>query len=335
MYLARKFIGGKVHYFIRETYRHRGQMCSRELFSLGTDPRRFIVYPGGNAYYIDETLTDALDAQGVESDAEDLDDLFWDFLRPRIRDKLEPFRRREKASRRSRREPAAVDPPTAFHPFDRRRILFLKTGQMDQRGLDRLPAGMLRVLAGKSRDEIEQMFLDMERILRAGEVKKYVFAIFDLQSFFRQPFARKNPELLDPLEVDAHFIEMLCRLNGDADFWAGVERQDGLHEYLVRYAVMFFDYEYQRPAFMQDYLRDFIRRHRQFRPPPPPQSHVSMAEAGDVFEAAPEALTQMSCRDLTRLFRRRAQDLHPDKGGDSTQFIRLTEAYRTLMRRKK
>ncbi|HHP7233880.1 MAG TPA: J domain-containing protein [Desulfobacterales bacterium] len=333
MYLARKIINGKIHYFIRETFRHHDQMCSRELFSLGTDPRRFIVYPGGNAYYIDETVTEALDAQGVESDFEDLDDLFWDFLRPRIRYKLEPFRLREKRSRRAREAPAAVNEPRAFHPFDRRRILFLKTGQMDQRGLDRLPSGMLKVLVGKSRDELEQMFLGMEGILRAGDVKKYVFTIFDLQSFFRTPFARKNPEILDPTEVDDHFIEMLCRLNGDGEFWSGFEREEGLHEYLIRYALMFFDYEYENPGFMQDYLRDFRNRHREFHPPPQPG--VPMQEAGDVFEETPEALTKMSCRELTRLFRRRAQDLHPDKGGDSKQFIRLTEAYRTLMRRKR
>lgn len=333
MYLARKIINGKIHYSIRETYVRKGQRCSRELFPLGTDPRRYIVYPGGNAYYIDETVTDALDDQGVDSDLEELDDLFWDFLRPRIRYKLEPFRLREKRARRARETPAAVNEPTAYHPFDRRRILFLKTGQMDQRGLDRLPSGMLRVLVGKSRDELEQMFLDMERILRAGEVKKYVFTIFDLQSFFHQPFARKNPELLDPDEVDAHFVESLCRLNGDADFWACLNRDEGLHEYLVRYAVMFFDYDYENPAFMQDYLRDFTNRHRQFRPPP--QSGVPMKDAGEVFEETPEVLQKISCRELTRRFRRRARDLHPDKGGDAREFIRLTEAYRMLMRGKK
>jgi len=335
LYLARKIIAGEIHYFIRESYRRHGQMHSRELFALGTDPRRFIVYPGGNAYYIDEAVTDALDSQGVDADTAALDDLFWDFLRPQIRYKLEPFRLREKRSRSSRRRPATVREPTEFHPFDRRRLLFLKTAQMDQRGLDRLPKGMLRVLEGKSRDELEQMFMDMERLLPEREVKKYTYCIFDVQNFFRQPFARKNPELLDPLKVDAHFVDMLCRLNHDAAFWAGVEREEGLHEYMVRYAIMYFDHDYESPAFMQDYLRDFIRRHRQFRPPPPPQTAVSMTEAGDVFEEAPETLTQLSCRELTRLFRRRAQDLHPDKGGDSKQFIRLTEAYQTLMRRKK
>jgi DnaJ-class molecular chaperone len=42
----------------------------------------------------------------------------------------------------------------------------------------------------------------------------------------------------------------------------------------------------------------------------------------------------MSRVELTRQYRRQAQRLHPDKGGCQTRFVRLTEAYRSLMRRR-
>jgi curved DNA-binding protein CbpA len=42
----------------------------------------------------------------------------------------------------------------------------------------------------------------------------------------------------------------------------------------------------------------------------------------------------MSRRELIRLYRRKAQELHPDKGGDQDQFVRLTEAYQDLIKRK-
>jgi predicted 2-oxoglutarate/Fe(II)-dependent dioxygenase YbiX len=38
---------------------------------------------------------------------------------------------------------------------------------------------------------------------------------------------------------------------------------------------------------------------------------------------------------LSRLYRRRAQELHPDKGGDHETFLRLTAAYHKLLRVKK
>ena len=42
----------------------------------------------------------------------------------------------------------------------------------------------------------------------------------------------------------------------------------------------------------------------------------------------------MSRRNLARLYRRKAQELHPDKGGDHDQFVRLTRAYNELMKSK-
>ncbi len=62
MYFALKTIKGGTRYFIRESYRDGKCLRSRDLFDLGTDPSQYIVYPGGNAFYIDETVDDRLRA---------------------------------------------------------------------------------------------------------------------------------------------------------------------------------------------------------------------------------------------------------------------------------
>jgi hypothetical protein len=156
--------------------------------------------------------------------------------------------------------------------------------------------------------------------------------IFDLQRFFPQRFAVQSPEFLDPAEVDARFTEEVCRLNADAAFWRGMDPGEGLSEHLVRYLVMYFDHDYAAASTADDYLRDFMNRHRthQARPAAP----VSMAQAAAIFEQTRDRLKQMSRSELARLYRRRARDLHPDKGGDSARFVQLTEAYHKLLRAK-
>jgi hypothetical protein len=332
MYLARKQIGGKTHYVIRESYRQQGACLCRDLCELGADPSRFIIYPGGNAFYIDEAVEERIRSRGSKPAADEMESIFWPFLRPEIRIKLDPFRRREHRARSSRRPPEA---PRDFdaHLFDKRRIHFLKTGRMDQGAMDRLPAVLFRRLRDKSRDEIEQGFMEMESILRPREYKAYTYAIFNLQQFFHQRFARDTPELLDPDEVDGYFIEEICRLQGDASFWAGMDAGDRLSGYLVRYVLMYFDHDYAPRSAAAEYIWDFMNRHRDYRPPA--AVVISMQEIAAVFGQSREALKKMSRRDLGRLFRRRARELHPDKGGEHEGFVKLNEAYQRLLRTKR
>jgi DnaJ-class molecular chaperone len=42
----------------------------------------------------------------------------------------------------------------------------------------------------------------------------------------------------------------------------------------------------------------------------------------------------MNKKDLTRLFRQRAKELHPDQGGNHERFIELSGAYASLLARK-
>jgi hypothetical protein len=304
------------------------------LFDLGTDPARFIVYPGGNSFYIHESVEERLNALNVYPEHHEVEDIFWCFLDPDIQRALETFRNRQMCARK-RRVPKTgkTDAVDRFHIFDRRRILYLKCGQTDLRNIVRVPRALFQVLKDKSRDETEQMIMEMERILEARELKTYAYAIFNLQNFFSEWFARSAPKMLDQEKVDEHFLEEICRLNGDPVFWAGMESGDGLHEYLVRYLLMYFDYDYAPESFIEEYIRNFINSRRDYRPPLKFRK-ADLDEAGVLFKETPAALKKMSRRDLVRRYRQRIQKLHPDKGGDSERFIKLTRAYQELLRSK-
>lgn len=334
MYLAQKKIKGRTHYAIRESYRQNRMFLSRDLFDLGTDPARFIVYPGGNSFYIHESIEEQLNALNIFPEHHEVEDIFWRFLDPEIRRALEIFRNRQ-MSAKSRRIPKTNKTPAKdqFHIFDRRRILFLKCGRTDQRSIARAPRVLFQVLKGKSRDEIEQMIMEMERILGARDLKTYTYVIFNLQKFFNEWFARTAPKMLDPEKVDEHFLEEICRLNGDPGFWGGMEFCDRLHEYLVRYAFMYFDYDYATESFIEEFIRNFINSRRDYRPPLKFRK-ADLDEAGALFKKAPEALKRMSRKDLVRRYRQRVQKLHPDKGGDHDRFIKLTRAYHELLKSK-
>lgn len=332
MYLASVTEGGRKQFYIRESFLGGGVYRHRDLFKLGPAPGGYIIYPGGNSFYVDEAVEDAIRGRGIETSQEDLEEIFWPFVDPEIRHKLEPFRRQERRLKDERKIKQAPL-PESLHLFDKRRLHFLKFGQMQQRSLDHLPASAIRRLQQKSRDEIEQSFMQMESVLRPREIKAYCYVIFNLQQFFTQRFAKDTPEFLDQDEVDRHFLQELCTLDADPSFWSGITSDGRLHDYLLRYLLMFFDHDYGARSLAEEYLRDFMNRHREYRPPE--SITVSMEEAGRIFGKGREALKKLTRRDLGRLYRRRAQELHPDKGGSHESFLRLTAAYHRLMRTKK
>jgi len=335
LYLAQTTISGETCYFIRESYPYGGHFLSRDLFDLGPDPGRFIIYPGGNSFYIDAIIEDRINALGKKADPEKLEDIFWRFLHPEIRRILEPFRSREKRHQANRKKSRPLEDPDArAHIFDKRRTHYLRFGQTDQGNIARLPQKLFRMLQNKSRDEIEQMFMDLERELAVREYKTYVYVIFDLQQCFHESFARSYPQMLSQDQVDAHFIEQICRLNTDRFFWAGMSPGDGLNEYLVRYALMYFDHDYAPSSFMDEYLRQFISNRRGYRPPYK-NSTFTLKAASVIFGHSKEDLKKMSRKELARQYRQKAQKLHPDKGGDHNKFVKLTEAYHDLLRTKK
>ena len=335
MYLAFEKINGKTHYFIRESYRLENQFLSRDLLELGLDPGGYIIYPGGNSFYIDQVVEERLSAKGASVDPDELEDIFWPFVQPEIRRVLEPFRAREKrhqADRRKRKPAEKI--ATRLHIFDRRRMHYLRFGRTDQRDIGRLPLKFFRILHNKSRDEIEQTLISLESVLSPREYKAYVYVVFDLQQFFYESYAKNAPQSLSSEKIDAHFIEQVCRLNADRSFWAGMKSGDDLHNYLVRYVVMFFDYDFAPRSFMADYFRQFVNNHRDYHLPPKTGA-FTLKKASAAFDESVEKLKKMSRREFARLYRLRALQLHPDKGGDHDKFVNLTEAYHALLKTKK
>ena len=335
MYLATINVNGQTRYIIRESYQQADLFLSRDLVDLGPDPTRYIIYPGGNAFYIDEQIEDRLIELGADKNLDELEDIFWRFVDPEIRRVLEPFRCRAERHRTQRKKKAAPggENTAVLHIFDKRRVHYLKFGQTDQRHIGRMPLKLFHGLCEKSRDEIEQRFKDMEAALHPREYKTYTYTIFNLQQHFLESFAINNPQMLNQEKVDEIFIEQVCRLNQDPLFWAGMQTTDRLNDYLVRYVLLHFDYDYAPGSFLEDYLRQFINRHREYRAPFKSQA-ASLKEASSILGEPQADLKKMSRRELTRLYRRKAQELHPDKGGDHDRFVRLTAAYKELINRK-
>ena len=335
MYLARKNIKGVTHYSIRESYPEGDIFLSRKLIDLGTDPAAYLIYPGGNAFYIDPVIEERLARLGVTYRNYDLENIFWRFVDPDIQHALTFFRNRENHSRKSRNiKEKAKRNESPVHIFDRRRLHYLKFGRMEQGYLCLVPEKFFNILCNKSRDEIEQQFLDMEQQLHPREYKAYAYVIFNIHRFFTESFAQKRPQYLKQSDVDAYFIEEICGLNQDRTFWAGLQNGGSLHEYLIRYLLMYFDYDFVPRSWAEDYIRHFINSRRDYHPPPN-AAGMTLKEASFIFSESKEVLKQMSRRQLVRLFRRRAKELHPDKGGDQGKFVRLSHAYHMLLRTKK
>ncbi len=323
------------HYYIRESYQDGDDFLSRDLIDLGTDPAEYIIYPGGNAFYIDAAVEAHLDKLGVTPQETDLEDIFWRFLDPNIQRALAYFRHRENRSRaehKSKEKLENVELPV--HIFDKRRLHYLKFGRMEQGYLWLIPQKLFDILRHRSRDEIEQQFLEMELQLNPREYKAYAYVIFNINQFFTESFAKKKPQDLQQGAVDEYFIDEICKLNQDHIFWAGLQTTTSLHEYLIRYLMMYFDYDYAPRSWVEDYIRNFINSRRDYQSPFKAGS-VTLKEASSIFGESREVLKKISRQELVRLFRRKAQELHPDKGGNHEKFVDLTQAYHVLLKSKK
>ena len=334
MYLAEHTINGRKKYVLRDSQYDPDSNCwqSRDLYDLGRAPWDYIKYPGGNSFYVDERVSEQLDAQGVEHDPCELEELFWKFIRREIRQKLEPFHCRGLRAKRQNVKGENFG-EQQIQVFDKRRIYYLRCGIVDQRKISSLPLKYFKVVLNKSRDEIEQYLIQLEKSLNPREYKQYTYVIFDLQRYFAGSSARLIPQALDQKELDKYFLKDLYRLHRDEFFWDGFKKENRLHEYLVRYAVMFFDYEFDGGSAWEEYLQNFINLKR-FHRPPPLQATVSMTVVVEIFGVSEDDLKAMNKNDLTKLYRQKAHELHPDKGGEHDSFVRLAEAYKQLLKEK-
>ena len=131
MYLATNRKNRTASYMIRHSFLDGDIYKSRDLFDLGKDPARFIVYPGGNGFYIAPEVEDAIEKKGLPVSQDDLEIIFWDFIDPEIKRAMGGFRRSGAKQKRP------VNGPV--HIFDKRRLVYLKSASVDQRNMTAFP----------------------------------------------------------------------------------------------------------------------------------------------------------------------------------------------------
>lgn len=324
MYIAVETYKNRTHYILRESCTLKNRLTYRNLYNLGTNPAAIIKYPGGNSFYFDEAFEADLTRTGAHFDDDQLEDLFWHWIRPDIRRAVDTFRSRGKTAPPKLSKAQQDEISRQVHPFDKRRAHYLKFGNMDQGPVENIPAAIFRNLAGCCRDEIEQLFIKQELRLKDRELKSYVYAVFDLQSYFQGFMAKKMPQALDQNKVDRYFAKELCNLNKSL---FGKTRQ--LDHYMIRYAVMFFDHQYADTRLLDEMAKDFMFRHHFHEPQPP--KNIPTNRACKVFKITKKELAVLTKSQLTRKYRKLARDVHPDTGGSHDAFVELNDAYKTLL----
>jgi 3-phenylpropionate/cinnamic acid dioxygenase small subunit len=97
---------------------------------------------------------------------------------------------------------------------------------------------------------------------------------------------------------------------------------------------MYYDHATQDGLGWDNYIRAFGQQTR-FRQRPPQQSRrMNMEEVSTVFGISRQRLHSMDKKELAKLYREMAQELHPDKGGDHDRFVELAAAYQEILRTK-
>ncbi|SMC97790.1 DnaJ domain-containing protein [Desulfocicer vacuolatum DSM 3385] len=331
MYIARETVHGKINFSLRISVPSGEGFKSRDLYDLGHDPASHIIYPGGNSYYINEKITDAISKLGIPVDDDRLESLFMSFISPEIRRAVETFQNRggEKKKPISPEQHHFIQYRMPW--FDKRRLLFLKFGQIDPGPVENMPPRLFRELMEKSRDEIEHNFMRQENRMDLSEFKTYVYSSLNLQRCFESFLAKQMPQALDQEEVDNCFINELCAVNKSL-FPPSTKSAASLHPFLHRYVIMFFDHGYAHSTLLDEFAHNFMNRHRRTHPPPgSAKTPISLKQALANMELDHSIFQAMTSKQLTRHYRTLARKHHPDKGGEKKQFIALNEAYEYLM----
>lgn len=322
MYLARVDGQGRTRWELRRSVQCAGGLSYEVLFDLGEMPQRYVRSTRHGFAYADE-LSAALEACG--HDVGELDDVLADVI-PSQSGGWGPSRR---PWVRTVITSDVHERILALHPFDRRRMAFLRSGEVDLRRIDHVHPKLFRSLLDKSRDELEQVFLRMERDLAQEELRPYVYGAFNLQRFFSSPVAPSRPEAMDQERLDEVFVCELCALDDNAEFWRGYVRTARMPVYLQRYVWMFFDHEFSSADEFEQIFQRFMN---DFRRPQARVAPVSTERMSDLFGHPAENMRRMTRRELTTLFRKQAMRMHPDQGGDHDQFVELLGAYKQLLR---
>ncbi len=337
MYLATLFQYGPPLYHIRQSFfdRDAQRYRFRCVFDLGEDPTVYFELLDGEIPAFDSKLVNALECSGCKDADAMLEDLLWPFFPVDTRRRLSRFRRSGASRLKPLSDEEKEEIDRTIHIFDRRRLYYLYYRAVDQSRLYRMHEKLCRPLLGCCRDEREYIFMDMESQLRSREYHTYVYAIFNLQQHFDLSFAAWLPPAHLYEKIGELFEQEICVLNSSRSFTGDAASAASLYHHLRRYLVMFFDYmpSWQHsPA--QEYVRNFMNNHRKFRWPEK-EPEVAKEQANKYFSVSYQELKKMDKKELTRLFRKKAKELHPDKGGEHEAFVELMQLYTALLKSKK
>ncbi len=303
MYIARKPVFGHYEYSLKESYYEAPYWKSRIILDLGPTPEDYITYYSEVAFSID--LEEKLKSLGYQIDQWELEKLFFRFLKPEAQRIITQFTRPRRI-KKTRKHFSIKD----IHPFDIKRRLVLKFNISNPKKIMHIPYPFLSELTEKSRDELENYFWDLEDRLKYREKIKYLLVIFDLLYLYPR---------IKPWELDEIFINNFCKILEDESFRMGLSVEELHRTYFCRYVWMYFDMILFFPI---------IKKYRAHK-------KSIYFEASKIFNIPVEELERASIEDLFKIFRKKAKELHPDKGGSHEKFIQLRKIFEELLNIKK
>jgi len=303
MYIARRPVSGHYEYSLKESYYEAPYWKSKTILNLGTSPEEYITYYSEVAFSID--LEEKLEKLGYKVDQWELERLFFRFLNPEAQRIITQFTR-PKSVKRVRKKFTLNE----IHPFDIKRRIVLKFGISNPERYMDIPYPFLSELCDKSRDELENYFWDLEDRLKYREKIKYLMAIFGLSyiSF------RASQE-----EIDKLFINNFCQILEDENFRMGVSAEELHKTYFCRYMWMYFDMIPFFPKPSKVYIKE----------------REVYSKAFQLLGIPIEDLKRASRKELLKIFRKKAKELHPDKGGSHEKFIELRKVFEELFKIKR
>jgi hypothetical protein len=248
-----------VRFELRRTVPLDGGLGFEVLADLGDDPRGAVHFGRFGMTYAEE-IQESL--AHLDLDMDELDEAFAPFAPPGFRSGAS----RGRTWRRTVLNLAQEEAICALHPFDRRRMAYLRSGEVNLIRINEVSPKLFLGLMGKSRDEVEQLFLRLERSLPSEEARRYVHASLNLQRHFANLTARTMPEALDSVQLDEAFMYEFCALQTDQVFGYGLP--EGPQAYLRRYAFMHFDFEFVGSEGFGRIFEDFMNDFRRPRPRP-------------------------------------------------------------------
>ncbi len=304
MYLARKPLFGQYKYSLKESYYDPPYWKSRTILDLGFSPEKHIVYYSEVGFFID--LEETLEKLGYKIDQWGLEKLFFRFLNPEAKRIITQFTRSQ--SVKIKRKKINIKD---FHPFDIKRRIVLKFGMSNPEKYMDYPYPFLSELYYKSRDELENYFWDMEDSLRFKEKIRYLMIIFGLTYI---------PSSFSIEDIDNMFINNLCNILKDETFRMGMSSEELIKNYFCRYIWFYFDN---------------IRLFRASKEEIQFKEEEIILEASKLLGVSVELIKKATKKDLIKLYRKKAKEIHPDKGGSHEKFIQLKKVFERLLRLKR